>query len=169
MGYDPLSISGEQFTTSSVFDELNPNTTPYTRLKLAVETGKVKINSPSQSVLGEIEEISKRVGDISVLSKADKDVLAVALTLTRDGFSTVLVSDDYAVQNVAESLGLRYTSLATLGIRYRFRWVMYCPACKRRYAADVKMTVCSVCGTRLKRRVLRKKAVERRIDRNRFI
>lgn len=162
MGYDPLSISGEQFTTSSVIDELRPNTTPHTRLELALETGKVKIHSPSQSVLKEIEEASRRVGDISVLSKADKDVLAVALTLSRDGFSTVLVSDDYAVQNVAESLGLKYASLTTLGIRYRFRWVMYCPACKRRYAPDARTTVCSVCGTRLKRRVLRKKAVERR-------
>ncbi|MFH0896689.1 MAG: NOB1 family endonuclease [Candidatus Bathyarchaeota archaeon] len=160
MGYDPLSISGEQFTTSSVINELHPNTTPHTRLELALETGKVKIHSPSQSMLEEIEETSRRVGDITALSRADKDVLATALTLSKEGFSTTIVSDDYALQNVAEFLGLKYVSLTTLGIRYRFRWVLYCPACKRRYTPDVHTTVCSVCGTQLKRKVLRKKSVK---------
>lgn len=160
MGYDPLSISGEHFTTSSVIDELRPDTTPHTRLELALETGKIKIHSPSPTVLEEVDEASRRVGDIKSLSNADKDVLAVALTLSREGFSTVLVSDDYAVQNVAESLGLKYASLTTFGIRYRFRWVLYCPACKRRYSPDAHTKVCSVCGTQLRRRVLRKKAVK---------
>lgn len=160
MGYDPLSISGEHFTTSSVIDELRPDTTPHTRLELALETGKVKIHSPSQNILEEVEEASRKVGDIKSLSKADKDVLAVALTLSREGFSTVLMSDDYAVQNVAEFLGLKYISLTTFGIRYRFRWVLYCPACKKRYPPDANTTVCRVCGTLLKRRVLRKKSVK---------
>lgn len=160
MGYDPLSISGEHFTTSSVINELRPNTTQHIRLELALEAGKVKIRSPSSSALEEIEEASRRVGDISVLSKADKDVLAVALTLSKEGFSTMLVSDDYAVQNVAESLGLKYASLTTFGIRYRFRWALYCPACKRRYSPDVHTMICNVCGTQLKRKVLRKKTVK---------
>lgn len=159
MGYDPLSVSGEQFTTSSVVSELHPGTNPYTRLELARETGKIKVHTPSTSALREIEEASRSVGDLTALSRADKDVLATALDLSRSGFSPKLVSDDYAVQNVADVLGLNYVSLTTFGIRYRFRWVLYCPACKRRYTPDAEITVCSICGTRLKRKVLRKKAV----------
>jgi len=161
MGYDPLRVSDEQFTTSSVISELHPNTTPYTRLELALETRKIKIYTPSMNALLEIENTSRKVGDFIVLSRADKDVLATTLDLARSGFSPKLVSDDYAVQNVAEFLGLKYISLTTFGIRYRFRWILYCPACKRKYAPDISQAMdCSVCGTPLKRKVLRKQAVK---------
>lgn len=159
MGYNPLAISEKQFTTSSVMSELHPNTTPYTRLRLALEAGKITIHAPSTAALEAVEEASRRVGDIAVLSRADRDVLAVALDLSRSSFSPRLVSDDYAIQNVAEFLGIKYVPLTTFGIRYRFRWILYCPACKRRYAPDTKQAVCSVCGTELKRKVLRKKIV----------
>lgn len=163
MGYDPLSITEEQFTTSTVIGELHSGPIYYTRLKLALETGKVKVYTPSASTLQEVEEVSRRAGDSAVLSKADKDILATTLELSKNGFIPKLVSDDYAIQNLAEFLGLKYVSLTTFGIRYRFRWILYCPACKRKYTPDTfQDTVCTVCGTALKRKVLRKRDVTRK-------
>lgn len=159
MGYDPLSVNEEQFTASSVLKELHHKSTPHTRIQLALEAGKLSIHTPSASALKAVEETARRVGDITVLSRADKDVLAVTMDLSRTGFSPRLVSDDYAVQNVAEFLELNYVSLTTHGIRYRFRWILNCPGCKRRYAPDIKEQVCRICGTQLKRKVLRKKSV----------
>ena len=157
MGYNPLSISEEQFTTSSIIDELHSNTTQYIRLKLALEAGKLKVHTPSTASLEEVTEAARTVGDLTVLSEADKDILAVALDLSKSDFSPQLVSDDYAIQNVAEYLNIKYVSLTTFGIRYRFKWILYCPGCKRRYAPDTREKVCNICGTKLKRKVLRKK------------
>ncbi|MFH0748930.1 MAG: ribonuclease VapC [Candidatus Bathyarchaeota archaeon] len=159
MGYDPLSVSEEQFTTSSIIEEVRPNSTPYLRLKLALDVKKLKIYTPSIGSLEKVKEVSYEVGDLAVLSKADRDVLAVALDLSRNGFSPQLVSDDYAIQNIAECLNIKYVSLTTSGIRYQFRWILYCPACKRRYSPAIKETVCEICGTKLKRKVLRKRVV----------
>jgi len=161
MGYDPLKVNAEQFTTPQVINELRSKTIAYTRLKLALETGKLKMHTPSTAALEEIEEASRKLGDLPVLSKADKEVLATALELSKNRLNPKLVSDDYAIQNIAESLNIKYTSLTTFGIRYRFKWVLYCPACKRKYPPDTaSATVCTVCGTQLKRRVLRKEAVK---------
>ena len=161
MGYNPLSVHEGQFTTHSVLRELRPNSTSRTRIQLAIESRKLSIHTPSVSSLKAVEEAAHTIGDISVLSRADKDVLAVAVDLSRTGLSPKLISDDYAVQNVAEFLDLKYVSLTTLGIRYRFKWVLYCPACKRRYTPDIENQVCSICGTQLKRKVLEKKIVRR--------
>ena len=157
MGYNPLASSDEQFTSSSVVDELRLESIPHTRLKTAQEIGKLKIHTPAQAILNEIEEASRRMGDTATLSKTDKELLATALELSRNGASPILVSDDYALQNVADYLGLKYISLATHGIRYRFKWVLYCPACKCKYPSNVHpKTVCDICGTPLKRRVAKK-------------
>ena len=156
MGYDPLSIGEEQFTTQSLIDELSYETAASLRFKIAIETGKIKLRIPSHKSLREIEEASSKLGDFSSLSEVDKEVLALALELKESGFSPVLVSDDYAVQNVADQLGLEYASLSTFGIRYRFQWILYCPACHRRFPPTPPLKACNVCGTLLKRRVLRK-------------
>lgn len=160
MGYNPLLINEEQYTTSTVIKELHPETTPYTRLQLALETRKVKVYTPSTNALQEVEDVSRRIGDSAILSRADKEVVTVALELSRNEFSPIIVSDDYAVQNLAEFFGLKHLSLATFGIRYRFRWILYCPACKRKYSSDTSPSaVCTICGTKLKRKVLKKRAI----------
>ena len=68
-----------------------------------------------------------------MLSETDTSVLALALDLLEEGKNPIVVSDDYAVQNVAEGINIAYQSLATLGIRQKFEWTYYCPACFRRY------------------------------------
>lgn len=156
MGYNPLSIEETQITTPSVIREIRSGTTPHTRIKIAVNVGKMILRDPSSRILDEIIASSTKIGDFPSLSKADMDVLALSLEFQRTGFSPLLVSDDYAIQNVAEYVGIRYTSLVSFGIRFRFEWLLYCPACKRRYSQTPSITKCTICGTRLKRRVIKK-------------
>jgi UPF0271 protein len=164
MGYNPLLISEEQFTTPSIIEELHPKTAPYTRLNLALEARKLKVNTPSVASLKEVEEAAYRIGDITTLSRADKDIIAVSLDLSKNGYSPHIVSDDYAIQNVAEFFNLKYISLTTFGIRYRFRWILYCPACKKTYAPDKNEAICGICGTQLKRKGLkRRKAIGKQL------
>ncbi len=121
----------------------------------------MKIKTPTSSSLAEVSSKATMLGDKVVLSKTDTNILALALDLNKQGLAPVIVSDDYAVQNVAESLNLAYQSLATYGIRQKFNWVFYCPACFRRYPTG-DTEVCLVCGTKLKRKPLTKEATKQR-------
>jgi UPF0271 protein len=114
------------------------------------------IRKPKDSFIQEILEASRKVGDMRYLSEADLQVLALALELKAEGLTPLVVTDDYSIQNVANKVGVEFTSLLTFGIKFRFKWVLYCPACYRKYPPDYKFKVCEVCGTELKRKPKKK-------------
>jgi UPF0271 protein len=129
---------------------------PWTRFNAAVENRRLMVRAPEKFFLQEVREASKRVGDVRYLSEADFDVLALALELKSTGLNALIVTDDYSIQNVANQIGVGFTSLMTYGIKFRFNWILYCPACHRKYPSDHKFKLCEVCGTQLKRKPLRK-------------
>jgi rRNA maturation endonuclease Nob1 len=100
--------------------------------------------------------VAKTVGDLRVLSDADKQILALAFELKEAGEDPAVVTDDYSMQNVAHKLGVKFSALMTLGIRYRFQWIIYCPACHRKFPGDFRDKSCSICGTILKRKPINK-------------
>jgi len=158
-GFDPFSIADGVYSVPHVEQELASNSLPWTRFKTAVENGKLKLKAPSSTFLERVKESSKTVGDVAFLSLVDLQVLALALELKSRGYSPLIVTDDYSIQNVANQIGVEFTSLMTFGIRFRHHWIMYCPACYRKYPADHKNETCPVCGTSLKRKPLRKTLV----------
>lgn len=129
---------------------------PWTRFNAAVENRRLMVRTPRNSFLQEVREASRKVGDVRYLSKADLQILALALELKSTGLNPLIVTDDYSIQNVANQVGVNFTSLMTYGIRFRFNWILYCPACHRKYPSDYKFKSCEVCGTKLKRKPLRK-------------
>jgi len=159
MGFNP-SKSGEAYSVRAVEEELSAGTMPQLRFRMFSEKGELKVQAPSLRAEGMVEEASRKAGESGYLSKADREVLALALDLKLDGHEPVIVSDDYAIQNVAEHLQIGHSSLANYGIVHRFDWIMYCPACFRRYQPPEKN--CRVCGTALRRKVLSKKKAARR-------
>lgn len=160
-GYDPLSISDEQYTVPTVREELIANSMPWVRLTAAVESGKLKVRMPEESSVRRVKESSKTVGDMRYLSEADLHVLALALELKDAGYSPSIVTDDYSIQNVAHQIGVSFSSLMTFGIRYHLYWILYCPACHHKYPADYKMKKCEICGTELKRKPLAKRQLNK--------
>jgi len=165
MGLNPSALDAPTYSAPSVMDELIPDTLPYARFTMSRDSGHLSVKRPTGLSLGAVEEVSSKVGDVGVLSRADLEVLALALDLRQRGQSPTIVSDDYAIQNVAETLGVEHSSLATFGITKRFNWIYYCPACFRRYTAEDAGRPCRVCGTRLKRKVVRKERVARKTAR----
>jgi len=156
-GFDPFSISEEQYTTPMVKDEIIGSSMPRVRFKTAVESGKVKVKTPNKTFLDDVKKSAKIIGDTFFLSETDFQILALALELKTHGYFPLIVTDDYSIQNVADQLNIEFTSLATFGIRFRLQWIRYCPACHRRYPADYKSRICEVCGTELKRKPIKKK------------
>lgn len=156
-GFDPFSISEEQYTVPSVEKEILANRMAKVRFHTAVEEGKLKIRIATKAFADKIEASATRVGDEFFLSEVDHQILALALELKMHGYSPSIVTDDYSMQNVADQIGIEFVSLSTFGIRHRLEWLRYCPACYRRYPAKYKHDTCEVCGTQLKRRPLKKK------------
>jgi UPF0271 protein len=156
MGYDPSAVDAEHYTTPSVADELREGSIGATRLVTAVNADRLTVRAPMSETLATVHRVSHRLGDRRHLSRTDCAILALTLELQQHGREPILVSDDYAVQNVAAHLDLVYAALTARGIRYRFRWVSSCPVCKRRYPPDYTGATCEVCGARLTRRVVKR-------------
>jgi UPF0271 protein len=161
MGLDPLGLEFESYSVPEVRDELRQQTGPSYRLNVSTSSGKMKIQSPTKPSLEEVLSKARALGDKLVLSETDTGIVALALDLSKEGKVPVIVSDDYAVQNVAEALQLNYQSLATLGIREKFNWILYCPACFRKYP-NSEAQDCSICGTKLKRKPVDKQLAKQR-------
>ncbi len=160
-GFEPLSIQAAQYSVPLVKSELAKNSLSLTRFNAAVENRRLKVKTPRPEYDERIEASSKIVGDTRFLSEADQQVLALALELKEAGYKPLIVTDDYAIQNVANQLGIGFVSLMTFGIRYRFRWTLYCPACHHKYPADYTSQRCQICGTELKRKPCRRTPISR--------
>ncbi len=155
-GFDPLTVPEEQYTVPEVKNELVADSMNVVRFKTAVESGKLIIKNPKSVALSEVKETSRKIGDIRYLSEADLQVLALALELKDNGLAPLIVTDDYSIQNVANKIGIKFTSLMTFGIKSRIKWTLYCPGCYRKYPSDYKDETCEVCGTELKRKPKKK-------------
>ncbi len=138
--FSELCLDGELFTPPSVVEELADGRSRC-RLEALLACG-LSVAVPSPESGSRVTTAALETGDHSRLSAADLDLLALSLDL-----GATVVSDDYAVQNVALRLGLGVKGILQRKARprlYRFR----CPGCGRRYpeAGD-----CPACGTSLKR------------------
>jgi UPF0271 protein len=156
MGVNPSTIKGNVYSVPEVEFELPPKSMAALRFTTSKDSSVLLVKVPQKLSYEAVRRASLKLGEKGALSKADLQILALALDLRMDGMNPIIVSDDYAIQNVAEHLGLGYTSLATFGISHEFNWSLYCPACFRRYPYSYFERRCEVCGTELKRRVLRK-------------
>ena len=160
-GYDALNSNLKHYTVPSVQEELTREGLTRLRLDLAKRTGKLTVLNPDCRYFKKVEAKAIKLGEAGKLSTVDKKLLALGVQLQAEGNIPIILSDDYSIQNVAEYLGLGYKSLATIGIKRRFDWVVYCPGCRRRFDDPQTMNVCPICGTDLKRRPTQKRPTKR--------
>lgn len=137
--------SSSLVTTPGVDAELQPGGRDYRRYALLKEQG-LQIQTPSQDALQHVRDAAASTGDEARLSSTDIEVLALTLELHNSSSDTViLLTDDYSMQNIADTLHLSYLSLSQRGITKRFKWHCRCPGCKRDFGKPVD--ICPVCGT----------------------
>jgi endoribonuclease Nob1 len=151
-GFDPFSLGEEQVTVPKVEEEILRNSMIKMRFETAVESGKVKVKTPTQEFSNLAKTSASKVGDSFNLSDADMQLLALALELQSEGYTPQIVTDDYSIQNVATQMRIGFLSLTTFGIKRLLEWIRYCPACHREYPANCKTNECQICGTELKRK-----------------
>ena len=104
----------------------------------------LKVVSPSRYNTKLVVKAAKETGDFPVLSDVDVELLALALQM-----NAKIITDDYAIQNVAAHLGLEFEGLHQKGIKEMRKWKWRCTSCGRYY--DKYYEQCPVCGGKLKR------------------
>ena len=160
LGYGAMDTDAEHFSVPAVQAELREGSLHRLRFDNAARNGHLKVLTPPPWSLESLDEVVKEMGEKGILSNADTQLLALGLSLQSEGMPPTVVSDDYAVQNVANKLGLGFRSLATHGIIQRFEWIIYCPGCWRSYESPQRDNICPVCGTKLKRKPGVKEKIE---------
>jgi UPF0271 protein len=150
----------ELATTPLLLDEMRHHGLEET-VQTLLDTRKMRILTPTQESMEAVVRVAKSLGDLQYLSSADQQLLALALDLSQHGYSPVVLTNDYSIQNVAQQLSIEVRGVGQVGIRDVIEWETYCPACHRRFPGEAKGNTCPMCGTPLKRRARRKKRVLR--------
>jgi UPF0271 protein len=135
-------------TIPSVVNELK-SSEAVMRFDLARESG-ARVEMPEDSFREKIMQTANKTRDCEELSSTDIDILAKALEYKGN---SVLLTDDYAVQNVAKVLGLEVKPVAQKKIKDVLVWQKQCTGCRKKFDSG---DICPVCGSPLKKRRKRK-------------
>jgi UPF0271 protein len=111
----------------------------------ALEGSGMHLHIPDEETVERIERAAKETGDLDELSQTDIRLVAAAFEL-----DSPLVTDDYAMQNVAEKLNVTVEVIARDGIEEQRTWTFQCQGCGREF--DEKHDRCPVCGSTLSRK-----------------
>jgi UPF0271 protein len=137
------TVDEQTATVPAVKDELEGEES---RLRFEAEAGAgLRLHPPADGTVDRVRRAADRSGDGETLSVADIDLLAAAVEL-----DATLVTDDYAVQNVAEKLDVPIETVARDGIDEERSWEFQCAGCGRTF--DENRDRCPVCGADLSRK-----------------
>ena len=108
----PFQGEGKYYTTYQVLDEVRGR-----GIGAQLIHSRVQVTEPSKESVLKVKEASNRTGDQKSLSEADTSILAVSLDLIKSkrDEEVVLVTDDFAVRNVAEVIGINLSETAIRG------------------------------------------------------
>lgn len=143
----PFRSASDCYTTSLVYDEIKHIKKNDGTMDTLLETNRLKIMDADEESKSKAIRASRETGDYQQLSKQDISIIALCLELNGE-----IITDDFAITNVARNLGLKVSSIMTEGIRDVGRWVHYCPGCRTDHT---KGKECPMCGTPLKRKLLK--------------
>ena len=151
--YAGISIIGNNkfYTTPLVISEIPNNNIVKCIIPELIERGELRVIQPSSYFIEYVERVASKSGDINKLSNTDLSVLSLAIQLKKEKLKPIIVSDDFAVQNLSLFLGLEFSRVSTKSISSKIEWLIYCSGCGRTFKNE-KISTCDFCGTKLKRK-----------------
>jgi UPF0271 protein len=111
----------------------------------AMEGADMYVHLPEGGTTERVRRAAENTGDGAVLSDTDVSLLAAAFEL-----DATLVTDDYAMQNVASRLDVDAEVIAQDGIAEERDWSFQCQGCGREF--DENKERCPICGSDLSRK-----------------
>jgi UPF0271 protein len=147
----PYQGSGRYYTTYLVLEEVKHH-----NVGASLIHTRVQVTEPSAESTSRVRMTASKTGDAGALSDTDVSLLALALDLSKADGSVHLVTDDFAVRNVAEILAIPLSETSLKGGEWRnITWKLFCKGCGKQYT-NPKLTECPVCGTKLARKAISK-------------
>ena len=143
----PFSSNEPSVTTSDVYNEIKHIKKDHDAVQILIETRRLKISDPEQRFVIMVNNAAKKSGDFPNLSQEDISIIALSLQHNAE-----LITDDFAVSNVAKNLSIKVIPIMTSGIKNVIIWKYYCPGCKTNFS---KVSECPRCGNKLKRKPLK--------------
>ena len=136
--------TGEFATVPGIKSEIvNRQSRQYFENMLATHLKVMKAQKNSYDV---VNKEAKETGDYDVLSKVDMDILALGYEC-----KGTIITDDFAIQNVALALEVKFLSCSGKVISEKRAWRYKCTACNHK--EKMKLKKCSVCGNEEIRRI----------------
>jgi len=128
---------GEVVTVPNINNEIvNKQSRQYYENMLST---KLKIMKPKDTSYSVTKKQAKETGDYDVLSKTDLDIITLAYEC-----KGTIVTDDFAIQNVALALGLEFLSCTGKKITEKRFWRYKCTSCNHK--EKEKRKDCPICG-----------------------
>ena len=146
----PFGSQIECYTTPQVYEEIKHIKKNHDALGILIETRRLKIVEPETKYKDLVVKMAKVTGDFRNLSKEDISSIALCLQLNGE-----ILTDDFAISNVTESLGLKAIPLMTSGIKDSGNWIYYCPGCHKNFSESSE---CPICGNILRKKLLKYKS-----------
>ena len=144
----PFRSSNDYYTTSLVYDEIKHIKKNHDALGILLEANRLKIRDSDKESTEAAIKAAKDTGDFPQLSKQDISIIALCIEMNGE-----IISDDFAISNVAKNLSLKISPIMTQGIKDVGKWIHYCPGCRTNH---INKKECPMCGTPLKRKLLKK-------------
>ena len=142
-------VSNDSFmTTSVVYEEIQHIKTKQGALEMLQQTNRLQIRDPDKKFTNIVKNTADKTGDSTTLSKQDVSIIALALENKIE-----LITDDFAVTNVAKQLKIQTLSIMTQGINTIGKWISYCSMCGKEFSKEKD---CPICGNKLNRKLIKK-------------
>ena len=143
----PFTSQDSYYVTSLVCDEIKHIKKSHGALEILLDSKRLIIQDPKEEFSKIVRNTAKKTGDLNSLSR--EDISCIALSLELD---TELISDDFAVSNVAKQLGIEVKPIMTEGIKIIGKWIRYCSSC----GISSNDSICPNCGNKLRRKLVAK-------------
>ena len=144
----PFGSNEPSYTTSLVYDEIKHIKKNHDAVDILIETGRLTISNPESEFIEIVRNTANESGDLHELSVEDISIIALSLKLNAE-----LITDDFAVSNVAKNLNIQVFPVMTDGIKNIVSLTYYCPGCNSNFSESI---ICPKCGNKLKRKKLKK-------------
>ena len=133
-------------TTPEIVTELKDSISKL-RIESMISSQALFVKDANIQYKAYIEEICKKIGNYDRLSSQDKSIIALAWQEKeqQESVKTVLLTDDFEIQNTAKILKMEFRPIKTAGIRYTAKFKKMCQACGEILLKED--TFCPECGS----------------------
>jgi len=143
----PFASQDISYTTPLVFEEIKHIKKDQYAITMLIESNRLKIIEPEKKYVEMAVKKSQETGDYQRLSKEDVSIIALCLQIGGE-----LITDDFAISNVAKHMNLKVMPVMTKGAD-KMNWIYFCSGCNSSFS---KISICPICGNKLRRKAVKK-------------